>query len=294
MTGCASGIGKHLARRLVGDGHRVLATDVNADGLRSLEAECKGSPGILVTQVLDVTSREAWDSGMSTLRRRFGGVDVMLNIAGYLYPARIQGARPVDIDRHVDINVKGVVHGTCAAAALMMEEAKSKSDGGEFSARHIINFSSLGAMAPVSGVTLYLCAKYAVRGFSLSAAKDLARDDVHITCPDAVKTAMLDLQLHFEESAMAYSGAMLSVEDVERAVMDRVLLHRPTEAWIPASTVRGFGARFADMLHASRFINWSEALMRRQGEKEQAARLGGGGPTGSKLEEHWASKMDTK
>ena len=97
-----------------------------------------------------------------------------------------------------DINIKGVMFGTKFASDLM---ANMPGPGG-----HIINFASLGAVAPVSGVTLYIASKYAVRGFSLCASKDLAPLNLHVSCvcPDAVKTAMVDLQLHFEASALAY------------------------------------------------------------------------------------------
>jgi len=47
--------------------------------------------------------------------------------------------------------------------------------------------------------------------------------------PDAVQTAMVDLQLHYEASAMAFSGSILTVQDVEKCVMDHILPNRPVE-----------------------------------------------------------------
>jgi hypothetical protein len=73
----------------------------------------------------------------------------MVNVAGYLRPGRTQNLIEVDIDRHIDINLKGVIHGTQLAGQLMM-----KQDSGG----HIINVSSLGALAPVSGIVFVLYA----------------------------------------------------------------------------------------------------------------------------------------
>lgn len=233
VTGAASGIARHLVKRLCRDGHKVFATDVDKKGLLSLRDEISSESGRnswqLVIQTLDVTNSQHWTQAIDSIKEMWGGADVVLNIAGYLYPSRIQDVRPQDIDRHIDINVKGVIHGTHAATQLMLEQKRS----GDDSSFHIINFSSLGALAPVQGVTMYLASKYAVRGFSLAASKDLTSSGIYVTCvcPDAVCTPMLDLQLHFEASAMAYSGAMLSVEDVASVVMDKVLPQRPVEVW---------------------------------------------------------------
>ena len=90
LTGCASGIGRHLAKVLVRKGHRVMATDVNRDGLAELERECQGlsGGGELVTKALDVTKQEHWASASKEISRQFGGCDCWMNIAGYLWPSR--------------------------------------------------------------------------------------------------------------------------------------------------------------------------------------------------------------
>ncbi len=133
--------------------------------------------------------------------------------------------------------MKGTVLGTRAAARRMVPAGKG----------HIVNFGSLASLAPVPGLCLYTASKFAVRGFSLAAATELARHGVAVTLvmPDAVQTPMLDLQLEYEEAAMTFSGDRpLTVEDIERVLVERVLPKRPMELTIPLS--RGSLARFAN------------------------------------------------
>lgn len=59
----------------------------------------------------------------------------------------------------------------------------------------------------------YAASKYAVRGLSFAAAKDLKPLGICVTClmPDAVQTPMVEMQLHHEESSIAYSAGILTL-----------------------------------------------------------------------------------
>lgn len=236
VTGAASGIGKHLARALSGRGNHVLATDVNEKGLADTAEGPPPGEGRLVTHPLDVTRPDAWEEALDAAEQAFGALDVVMNVAGFLRPGHIHEVDDRSVDLHVDVNVKGVIWGTRAAARRMV----SRGSG------HIVNFGSLASLAAVPGLCLYSASKFAVRGLSLAAAAELAPFGVAVTVvmPDAVKTPMLDLQVHYEEAAMTFSGsAPLSVEDIEELVVERVLAQRPMEVTLPLS--RGLLARAA-------------------------------------------------
>lgn len=237
MTGCASGIGRHLAAALAGRGHRILATDVDDKAL-AVEATRRGFPaGRVIRRKLDVRSEEDWDAALDEATAAFGGIDVVLNIAGVLRPGYVHELGVGDIDLHLSVNVKGVVLGTRAAARRMIPVGKG----------HIINFGSLASLVPVPGLSLYSASKFAVRGFSLAAATELSPHGVAVTAilPDAVATPMLDLQVNYKEAAMTFSGDRpLTVEEIKELVVNRVLPERPLEVVIPAS--RGAVARLAN------------------------------------------------
>jgi 3-oxoacyl-[acyl-carrier protein] reductase len=194
-------------------GHQVIATDVQdmKDVVKRDEWEAAAAQfgGEIITKQLDVTSRSQWEAVFELADKEWAGVDVVMNVAGYLMPKKIQDASPKEIDTHIDVMLKGPIHGTQLGAALMVKHGISG---------HIINVSSMAAVAPVAGVTLYAAAKFGCRGFSLAASKDLAPLGIAVTClmPDAVQTPMVDLQLEYDGGAYAFSGEILSVRDISR------------------------------------------------------------------------------
>jgi len=268
LTGCASGMGRHLTGCLLKRGHKVLATDLSSDALEkaSKEEGWETLGGEIELRALDVTKRADWEIGLKFVEDKWSGLDVLMNIAGVLIPKRIQDAKARDIDLHVDVMVKGPAHGTQLAAQMM---ARKKIRG------HIVNVSSMAAVAPVSGVTLYATAKYGCRGFSLAAAKDLAPLGIAVTAfmPDATQTPMVDLQLRYEGGAYAYSGKILGLDDIERSMLQHVLPDRPVEVWLsPRRSVVGccgIGGMLAGVIHSSRLVMYEERRMLEAGKKRQ-------------------------
>jgi len=266
LTGCASGIGRHLTAALSARGHRILATDVDDKALAA-EAERRGwSAERVQLRKLDVRSEADWEAAMDAAATAFGEIDVVLNIAGALRPGYVHELAAKDIELHLDVNVKGVVLGTRAAARRMIPAKKG----------HIINIGSLASLVAVPGLSLYSASKFAVRGFSLAAATELSRYGVSVTIimPDAVATPMLELQVDYAEAAMTFSGDKpLTVEDIERLVVEEVLPQRPLEVVLPRS--RGALARLANA--APRLTQRLAPLFLRKGLRKQAEIKRGGG-----------------
>ncbi len=225
VTGCASGIGRHLVGVLVERGHRVVATDVELAKLKAAAKAERWNGERVLLKALDVRDAAAWDRVVDFALAKAGGLDVLLNVAGYLRPGYIHETDAAEVDRHIDVNTKGVIFGTRAAARAMVPKG----------AGHIVNIASLAAIAPVPGLCLYSASKFAVRGFSLAVSQELSRFGVAVTtvCPDAVQTPMLDLQVDYEEAALTFSGdRVLTVDDVAQAIV-RALDERPMEVLIP-------------------------------------------------------------
>ena len=92
-----------------------------------------------------------------------------------------------------------------------------------------------------------------------------------------LQTPMVDLQLHHDGGAYAFSGDILTLEDVERCVFDEVLPHRPVETWLsPRFGVVGFwgaGGMLANVIHSSRLVGFAEAKMLADGKVRQRALL---------------------
>jgi 3-oxoacyl-[acyl-carrier protein] reductase len=258
VTGCGSGIGRHLADEIVRRGHRLLATDAAPEALER-HAEAAAWPADRVRcEGLDVRDPAAWERLTALAEELWGGLDVVMNVAGILQPAAVVDAGDDDVHRHFDGNVKGVVFGTRAAARSMIRQGFG----------HVVNVASLASLAPIPGIALYSASKYAVRAYSLAAAEELRPHGVAVTtiCPDAVQTPMLELQRDYDEAAMTFSGPrVLTAREVVDAILGPVLRRRPLELFLPRS--RGWLARTADLFPTAALR--IGPLLTRAGKKKQ-------------------------
>lgn len=260
ITGSASGVGLCLTSSLIRRGYRVLACDLRADALRKV-AEREGWNLEQVELVgFDVCDPDGWRSAAGVIEG-WGRLDLMFNVAGYLHPGFFTETAEIEIDRHIDINVKGLIVGSQHAARRMRDQKFG----------HIINIASLAGIAPVPGMSLYTASKFAVRGFSLSLANELREHGVAVTviCPDAIETPMLEREVAHEAAALTFSGGRtLRVDDIEKAVFGHVLPRQPQEILLPMG--RGLLARTAGL--APGLVKHLTKRLREKGLRNQRLR----------------------
>ncbi|HEX2679045.1 MAG TPA: SDR family oxidoreductase [Polyangiales bacterium] len=212
VSGCASGIGKHMALELAKRGQRAMLVDIDVAALERVVQEA----GLLNDAHIawhkhDVRDFAGWERLVAQTVARFGSLDVMLNIAGFLQPGYVDQLSEQDVDRQIDVNVKGVMHATRAGARQMKQQKSG----------HIVNIASIAGIACVPGMSVYCASKHAVRGFTLSVAHELRPHGVHVSvvCPDAVETPMVEAQVGHEEAALTFGGGKcLTVEQVGEAI----------------------------------------------------------------------------
>jgi NAD(P)-dependent dehydrogenase (short-subunit alcohol dehydrogenase family) len=259
VTGAASGIGRHLVGLLAAAGHRVVAADLDRARLKKEARAAAWPESRVLLRALDVRDAAAWPAVIDVAFQTWRRLDVLLNLAGVLRPSYAHAAPASDVDLHLDVNAKGVIHGTRAAAARMVAQGHG----------HIVNMASLAALAPVPGLSLYVASKFAVRGFSLSVAHELRPlgVDVSVVCPDAVWTPMLQPLITRPEAALAFSARVLTVQEVGRVITERVLRKRPLETFLPRS--RGLIARAANLWPGLGL--WLAPLLLRRGQARQRA-----------------------
>ena len=258
LTGCASGIGRDLADALVAAGHRIWATDVAIERLREHARAWPSDRSACAP--LDVRDAAAWESSYAAAIERLGAIDVHVNVAGYLRPGWLRSLPLNELDRHIDVNLRGVAYGTAVAARHMSERRRG----------HIINVASLAGIAPIPGIAIYSATKHAVRGLSLAAAAELREFGVAVTtiCPDAVETPMLELQVDHEEAALTFSGARpLTTAQVVAAIL-RALDSRKLEVAMPRR--RALVARLAGLFPMS--MQLLRGRLARRGAHRQAER----------------------
>lgn len=263
LTGCASGIGKHVCTLLAREGHEIYATDVNMPALEAAAVEQNWPSEQVRLDKLDVRSYDETAAVFDKAVQAFGKIDVCMNIAGILKPNWVHETPLSEIDTQVDINVKGVMYGTIIASKHMVQRKSG----------HIINFASLAGVAPIPGHSVYSGTKYAVRGFSQTAYGELKLHNVNVTavCPDAVDTPLLHVP-EKEAAAMLFSGSrLLKVEEIGQLIMREVLPKKPPLACIPLS--RTILCRIADLFPA--LSQWMMPIFIRKGLEHRVQWKGG-------------------
>ncbi len=269
VTGAANGIGCRLVTLLARDGHSVIATDVDFTRLRAVAKEFYWPAESVVVAQQDVASPRAWTELAAFAVERFKTLDALVNMAGVIRVEAVHELKPDSVAMQIDVNTKGVIFGTQAAASVMVRQGQG----------HIINVASLAGVAPVPGIAVYSASKFAVRGFSLAAAQELEPLGVRVSviCPDLTDTSMVDDQLDHASAALPFSGGrILSTDVVARAIIG--LLAKPrAELVIPWS--RGFLAK-ASMMMPGIFNRWivkrltKKGLARQEKIRQQRAATG--------------------
>ena len=180
ITGGATGLGRASVERFVECRAKVVIADI--DEVRGAElAERLGENAAFCAT--DVSVADDVQAAVDFAVRHFGGLHVMFNNAGVAEP--IGGFLAADFsefERVTRVNLLGVMLGSQRAARHMVEHG-----GGA-----IINNSSIGAIAPGSGVLTYRASKAGVTHFSRSIAIELAPYGIRVNCiaPGHIATEM--------------------------------------------------------------------------------------------------------
>jgi meso-butanediol dehydrogenase/(S,S)-butanediol dehydrogenase/diacetyl reductase len=183
VTGAAQGIGKAIALRLVKDGFAVAIADYNDTAAKAVAAEINQHGGRALAVKVDVSRREQVFAAVEQARKTLGGFDVIVNNAGIAPSTPIEAIDEETIDKVYNINVKGVIWGIQAA----VDAFKKEGHGGK-----IINACSQAGHVGNPELAVYSSSKFAVRGLTQTAARDLAPLGITVNgfCPGIVKTPM--------------------------------------------------------------------------------------------------------
>ncbi len=160
VTGAASGFGRLTSEKLAAKGARLVCADVNADGVEEVVAAIRAKSGTAEAFVADVTRLADMQALAARAVEAHGAIDVMINNAGTM-PLAFFADHAVACeawDRCIDINFKGVLHGTIAVFDQMMQQGRG----------HVINLSSIYGNHPVLGAAVYGATKSAVNFLSES------------------------------------------------------------------------------------------------------------------------------
>jgi NAD(P)-dependent dehydrogenase (short-subunit alcohol dehydrogenase family) len=167
ITGCSTGFGRALATRLRARGERVIATARKPDTLHDLVA---GHDNVHALK-LDVTVAADVDAAVAMAEKAFGGIDVLVNNAGYGYLAAVEEGEDEAVRAMFETNLFGLIAMTKAVLPGMRARGRG----------HIVNISSVGGLVGNIGSGYYAGTKFAVEGLSEALAREVAPHGLKVT-----------------------------------------------------------------------------------------------------------------
>jgi len=190
VTGAASGFGRGIAERFVLEGARVVAADINGEGVRALSA---GFGDKMHPMQVDVSRKADVDAMVRAATEAFGGLDIVVNNAGITHRNQpMMDVGEAEFDRIYAVNVKSIYLSTIAAVPKL--EARG---GGS-----IINVASTAGVRPRPGLTWYNGSKGAVITLTKSMAAELAPKNIRVNAINPVmgETGMLTQFMGMEDT----------------------------------------------------------------------------------------------
>ena len=198
ITGSSRGFGWELAKAVLAAGDNLVATARRPEQLAELVRE----HGERVRAVaLDVTDAAAAERAVQVAVREFGGLDVVVNNAGYANSASIEDVDPADFRAQIDANFYGVVNVTRAALPVLRRQRSG----------WFIQFSSIGGrVGGTPGIAAYQAAKFAVEGFSEVLANEVAPFGVRVVIvePGAFRTDWQGTSMAFAAVGADYEATV--------------------------------------------------------------------------------------
>jgi NAD(P)-dependent dehydrogenase (short-subunit alcohol dehydrogenase family) len=161
ITGASSGFGRAFAEHALTQGHNVVATARDIAGLKDLVG---AAPPRVLAVALDVTRQPDANAAIEAAIARFGGIDVLINNAGYGIVGAFEETSDSELRALMDTNFFGAMNVTRAALPILRAQRKGA----------IVNISSLGGQLSFAGFSAYSAAKFAMEGVSEALAQELA------------------------------------------------------------------------------------------------------------------------
>lgn len=187
VTGAGQGMGAATAARLAHEGAAVVVSDINESKTARVAEEINNSGGRAISAKTDVTKEDEVASMVGCAIDTYGGVSILVNNAGILYPTRIDNVTKAEWDQVLDVNLNGTF--LCSKAVL--PTMKQKGYG------RIVNMSSsAGRSVSTLGGVHYTAAKAGVLGLTRAMAKEVAPFGITVNavCPGLIDTEMVRIE----------------------------------------------------------------------------------------------------
>ena len=191
VTGSGRGIGRSVALQLAAYGAKVVVNDLDSAPAEEVVAEIRQAGGEAVACVGSVTAADFAERFVQTAVQSYGGIDIIINNAGYTWDNVIQKMTDEQWYAIIDCHLTAPFRILRAAQPIISAQAKKDAAEGREVLRKIVNISSVAAGGN-AGQSNYSAAKAGIIGMTKTLAKEWGRLKVNV---NAVAFGFIDTRL---------------------------------------------------------------------------------------------------
>ncbi|MBV8635702.1 MAG: SDR family oxidoreductase, partial [Burkholderiaceae bacterium] len=228
VTGAASGIGRALTYQLAAQGCHLALVDRDATLLSETVESLVRFNVRVSAHAVDLTERDALLDLPGQVIAKHRRLDILINNAGVALGGTFDAVSEADFDWLFEVNFGAVVRLTRACLPILRQSDDAS----------LVNLSSLFGLIAPPGQVAYSASKFAVRGFSMALAHELAGSavDVMVAHPGGVATAIarnarmpagMSAEQRATQAARAQKFLKLSPDIAARQIL-QAMIHRKT------------------------------------------------------------------
>ncbi|MEP4372754.1 MAG: SDR family oxidoreductase [Alloalcanivorax venustensis] len=227
VSGSGRGIGREIALKLAAEGASVVVNDLDAAPAEETVAAIKDAGGRAVTCIGSVTQEDFAERFVNTAIEQLGGLDIIVNNAGYTWDNVIQKMSDEQWQAIMDVHATALFRILRAASEYFRVQAKKEAAEGREVFRKVVNIASIAGTGGNAGQANYSAAKAAVIGLTKAMSKEWGRLKVNVNCVafGLIKTRLTE--------AEAGSDASIDVEGRKIKVGVNPDLLKTMEAMVP-------------------------------------------------------------
>ncbi|MES2170161.1 MAG: SDR family NAD(P)-dependent oxidoreductase [Actinomycetota bacterium] len=191
VSGSGRGIGREIALKLAGEGAKVVINDLDAEPAEQTLADIRAAGGEATACIGSVTDADFGERFVTTAVDTYGGLDIIVNNAGYTWDSVIQKMTDEQWDAILDVHLKAPFRILRAAQPVISGLAKA--EGGTV-CRKVVNISSIAGLGGNAGQSNYSAAKAGIVGLTKTLAKEWGRYNVTVNAVafGYIKTRLTD------------------------------------------------------------------------------------------------------
>lgn len=191
VSGSGRGIGRAIALKLASQGAHVVVNDLDVDPANETLAEIVSAGGQAVSCIGSVADPDFGERFVKTAVDAYGGIDIIVNNAGYTWDSVIQKMTDEQWDAILDVHLKAPFRILRAAQPVISRLAKE--EGGTV-CRKVVNISSVAGLGGNAGQANYSAAKAGIIGLTKTMAKEWGRYNVTVNAVafGYIKTRLTD------------------------------------------------------------------------------------------------------